>query len=324
MSKANGSVATADEINAALGDRNPHPQPPPELEYERDGAPHRASGRARPVEVDIETDAAETNALAIIDTQTRGEVDIQVATALQYPRSIQRFRDEARQLATMDTDTAASCMYAVPRGEEGGRKKFITGPSIRFAEIVAATWGHLRTASSLVVEEEKYVVVRGMAWDCQRNIARSVEVRRSILTKNGKRYPPDMVTMTVNAAASIAVRNAIFAVIPRPYWTGILDAANAVADGKERPIEARRQGMLDAFHKLGVTPAQVFEVLGVAGEADVTDEQLTEARGLYTAIKEGTTTVERVFSPDKGAGPSKAGGLNERIEAIREQRGAKN
>lgn len=49
----------------------------------------------------------EGQALAIINSgavaaMTRGEIDSQIATAKQYPRSLAKVKDEARSLACMD------------------------------------------------------------------------------------------------------------------------------------------------------------------------------------------------------------------------------
>lgn len=52
-----------------------------------------------------------------VDAVERANVDSQVATAKQYPRSIKRCVDNSIAMATMDAETAQSCGYALPRGE---------------------------------------------------------------------------------------------------------------------------------------------------------------------------------------------------------------
>lgn len=51
-----------------------------------------------------------------VDPVERANVDSQVATAKQYPRSIKRSIDNSIVMATMDYETAQSCGYALPRG----------------------------------------------------------------------------------------------------------------------------------------------------------------------------------------------------------------
>jgi len=42
------------------------------------------------------------------------EVNLQVATAKRFPRSITKFTEEAMQLVTLDEATASSCFYTLP------------------------------------------------------------------------------------------------------------------------------------------------------------------------------------------------------------------
>ena len=75
-------------------------------------------------------------------TLARAEIDQQIATARALPRSIERAIKNIVTLSTLDEETAAECIYALPRGG-----KTIRGPSIRFAEIVASQWGNARVGS---------------------------------------------------------------------------------------------------------------------------------------------------------------------------------
>src|SRR6185436_14130544 len=75
--------------------------------------------------------------LSVLETQTRGEIDMQISTAKKWPRSIKKFKETAAEMATLDEDTAAACIYALPR--DG---KTIEGPSARLAEIILSAWGN--------------------------------------------------------------------------------------------------------------------------------------------------------------------------------------
>ena len=46
----------------------------------------------------------------------RAEVDIQIATAKQYPRDLSRVLNQIKTYATMDMETAEDCFYALRRG----------------------------------------------------------------------------------------------------------------------------------------------------------------------------------------------------------------
>lgn len=120
--------------------------------------------------------------VATLDRAERANIDIQVSTAKQYPRSISRCANNAVAIATMDKETAQSCGYALPRGG-----KPITGPSVHLAKIIAQQYGNLRAEAKVVEITDRQVVSRGTAWDLENNYAVSFEVRRSIVGKGGNR-----------------------------------------------------------------------------------------------------------------------------------------
>lgn len=238
----------------------------------------------------------------------RAAIDMQVATAKQYPRVVSRSIDEALELATYDEETAAACFYAMPR-----KGKTIEGPSVRLAEIMAYSWGNLRVETDIVSINGTHVTAMGTAYDCQRNIGFRSRVQRRITDKRGVRFNDDMIGVTSNAAASIAKRNAVFAVIPGPFVKKVYQAARQASIGKGGTTQQKRQASLDWFAKVGVTEQQVFELLGVRAAEDIGPDELIKLRGLATAIKDGETTVEETFTPSKHSG--KTDELNEAINA---------
>jgi hypothetical protein len=75
----------------------------------------------------------DTGVLAVI---SKAEIDVQIATAHRFPRSVKAFRDEALAMVTLTEAIAEECIYALPR--DG---KTIEGPSARFAEVIASARG---------------------------------------------------------------------------------------------------------------------------------------------------------------------------------------
>jgi hypothetical protein len=239
----------------------------------------------------VETpDAIEVRPSLALEAQTHAEVDVQIATARRYPRSVRTFIDEALAMATLDEDVAGSCFYALPR--DG---KTIDGPSVRLAEIVASAWGHMRVQARIADEDERFVTARGEAWDIQRNVAIAFETRRRITDKKGKKYSDDMVMVSGNAASSVALRNAIFKVIPSAFWRPIYLKCREVAVGKADTLVSKRTAMLAYFQKMGVDEPRVLATLDLRGVEDIGLEQLATLRGLATAVKEGETTVDEAF-----------------------------
>lgn len=245
----------------------------------------------------------DTNAIAAI---TKTEVEAQLDSAHKYPRSINRFRQEALSMATVSEEVAQSCIYSLPRGG-----KPITGPSVRLAEICASAWGNIHVGARPVEVGETEVTSQGVAWDLQKNFRVTVESKRRITGKNGTRFNEDMIIMTQNAANSIALRNAIFRVIPRAYVDQIYAKVREVAIGNAATLAGKRATVLEKLAKMGADQARVLNALGKAGVDDIGIEELETLIGYGTAIKEGTRTVDEVFpAPAKevpGAAPAEQG-----------------
>jgi len=231
-----------------------------------------------------------------VSAMVASEVGAQLDAAHKYKRSTTKFLQDARGMATITQTIAESCIYSLPRGG-----KMLTGPSVRLAEICASAYGNLQIGARVVEIEDAHVVAQGAAWDMERNVRCTIEVRRRITGKNGQRFNDDMITVTGNAAASIALRNAIFRTIPKAYVEMIYDAAKRVAVGDAKTLATRREELLSRFEKIGVSKDRVLERVGRDGIADVTVEDMETLIGLGTAIKNGDATIEDCFPAEAPA-----------------------
>lgn len=231
----------------------------------------------------------------------RAQIDMQIATAKRYPRDIQKAVRDAKALVCTDQDVAISMHYALPRTQDGQRV-FIIGPTIRFAEVIAYTWQNLRFEKRVVSIDDTYVTAQATVMDLERNIGGRAEVKRRITYsdkrgRKGARYSEDMIQQTGNAAASIALRNALFSVIPPALTKSIENAAKAMATGEGQPIEARRQKALKWFAQVGADKDRVLKLLDVATVDEITQEHLEMMTALKTSIQDGNLTVEEAFNP---------------------------
>lgn len=247
---------------------------------------------------------ADSGTVALLN---KSEIDMQIATAHKYPRSVKRFRDETLAMVTLNEKVAQECIYSLPRREldkVSGEwvTKTIEGPSARFAEVVASAWGNSRAGSRVVSDEGDFVTAQGVFHDLERNVAITYEVQRRITDSKGKRYKPDMIGVTANAACSIALRNAILKGVPKAFWSDMYDEARQTAIGNVMTLVDRRSRALKTLQKYGVQPAQVFAFLRIGGEPDITLEHLATLFGITTALKEGDTTPEQAFAIDTGEG----------------------
>lgn len=242
------------------------------------------------------------------------QLQIQVVTAKKYPRSVRQFLAEAKGMATINQETAASCFYSVPRAG-----KTISGPSVRLAEICMSCWGHLDCGTRVKEIGETFILVEGFAWDMQKNTKARQEVRRNIVNRQGKRYGEDMISNTVNAGASIAFRNAIFRIIPRAYVDQLWHEARMVACGDAKTLSATRDTAITYFTKMGVLVERIFMALDVQGVEDLTIDHVGILKGYATAIKDGEATLEECFPPTGREAPA---GKQTKTQALAEKLGA--
>lgn len=267
----------------------------------------------------------ESTELSII-TQTGNEVsylqdkaiiDTMVATAKAFPRNIKRSVENAIAIAAMDQETASTCTYSVPRGG-----KAITGPSVHLAKIIAQVWGNMRIEAKVVDTDAKNVTCQAIAFDLESNVAMKVEVKRSILTRSG-RMSEDMIVVTGNAGNSIALRNAIFAVVPKAVTDKVYKAAMQTITGdisdSTKLLKRRKQVFDGLMQTYGLTEAEILSAVGKAALDHVTGEEIVVLIGIGQAIKDGDTTVEQAFKGVKTSGPkteAAAQELDKLIESI--------
>lgn len=231
-----------------------------------------------------------------VDAVERANVDSQVATAKRYPRDIRRSIDNSVVMATMNQETAQSCSYSLPRGG-----KPITGPSVHLAKIIVSNWGNMRTEAKVVQITDKQVISRGTCWDLETNVASAFEVRRSIIGKNGQRFSDDMITVTGNAANSIAYRNAVFAVIPKAITDRVYYAAQKFITGdlsdSDKLLKVRT-GVLNNFkNNYGITEEEVVKMCGKQTVNQIGADEISMLMGTIQALKDGDTTVDELMKP---------------------------
>ena len=246
-------------------------------------------------------DAEEAEILSIepsaLEAQTRGEFDIQVATAHKYPRNIKRASNNALTIATMDVATAQSCGYTLPRA--GGN---ISGPSVHLAKIILQQWGNLRAEAKVVGIDDKHIRCQASVHDLETNVGVRVEVLRKITDKKGNRFSEDMIVVTGNAGNSIALRNAVFNVIPRSIVDNIYKATRETIVGDisdATKLIAKRIKMLAHFKDTyGITEVQLLALLKVNSVEHITGNELIVAYGIDQSLKDGDTTVDMLVNPN--------------------------
>jgi hypothetical protein len=248
----------------------------------------------------------------IYQAADKAAIDVQIATAKTYPRNITKATDNAVVIVTMDKDTAESCNYALPRAG-----KVIAGPSVHLARILAQCWGNMRIEAKVIATDSTHVTSEAICFDLESNIAVRIQVKRSILQNAGqpgvkKRMNDDMITVTGNAANAIALRNAIFSVIPKGVVNKVYKSALAVVTGDisdDQKMKAKRKQVMQGFNDIfGVTEAEVLKVIGRNAVEHINQEDLVTLIGLAQSLKDGDTSVDEMFRPEnlktKGKDPA--------------------
>lgn len=258
----------------------------------------------------------EVKSVDVIQAIDRAEVDVQIATAKQYPRDVAKVLNVIRTYGMMDIETAQECFYSLARGANP-----IEGLSVRFAEIVAGAWGNLRVGTRIIGNDGKTITAQGVAFDLETNLAVSVEVKRRITDKYGKTYSEDMQVVTGNAASAIAFRNAVLKVVPKAVTKKVTDEIKQVAMGSTKDIESRRKAMIDYMKKLKITEEQILFYCGVSTVENIDNNMLFSLRGAINAINEGGSTVDELFvaplkeSKKQAAASKKTENANDRANA---------
>jgi hypothetical protein len=301
-------------------------------------AANRSSALARSVDALVDED--EDDGVSVVKVEpdvlaavTKSEVEMQLAAAHRYPRSIQRFLDDSTTLATLNKQTAQSCMFSLPRSEWNPQtrqreQKIITGASVRLAEICASEWRNMHTGARIIDVGAREVTAQAGAWDLEKNHRLSIEVKRNIVTNKGERFGDDMIRTTSMAAISIAWRNAIFRVIPRALVDQIYYAAVDFATGAaDNTFEVERDKVLGWFITKNKVPAdRVFLRLGVADAKSMTPEHLAVLIGFGSSIKAKETTFDECFPPPAPVqavpAQSKGAALDAMVDAAKQQAAA--
>lgn len=241
----------------------------------------------------------------------KAQIDIQVSTARAFPRDIKQCLENALFTATMDIETASTCTYAVPRAG-----KAITGPSVHLAKIILQSWGNMRAEAKVVEETSRHVISEGYAWDLQNNVAVKVTVKRSIMQNKGKdRMADDMITVTGNAANAIALRNAVFTVLPKAITDKVYNAVQAKIIGDEHKFNVRLKKVIEGFkNTYQKDEPEVLALVGKDNRSQIKPADLVVLIGIATAIQDGDTQLDNVFKPAVKTTEEKKADLKEKQE----------
>jgi hypothetical protein len=231
-----------------------------------------------------------------VESLPDGTIISQVEIAKKYPRDLARCLANAMKVFDIDPEFAEKVRYKKPQAGTS-----IEGPSVHLAKLIAQVYGNLRVDARVSYETDKKVVSEAIAWDLESNTAIRQEIHQSVWsTKNNKRYSDDMVVTASLSANAKALRNAIFAVIPRYFVDRMIQKADEVLETNykdQAKFEKRKSEMFAYFLKENILPAQIYAYLGISTDSQITIEKLKELIKVVQSIKDGDAKANEIFKP---------------------------
>ena len=222
--------------------------------------------------------------------QQKAQIDVQIATAHAFPRSLSKCKDNAVTIVTLSKEIAKSCGYSLPRG-----KKPIKGATVHLARILAQNYGNMRVSARVSEVSEKYVSALAVALDLETNLGVELEIRRKILYSDGRRFNDVMIHTTGLAAAAVAYRNVVLSVIPKGLTDHVYKAAQDHLTGdlssEQELLKARAQWIKHFKSKYEATDEEIITLCGVKTLDGIKRDQILTLAGTDQAIKDEDTTA---------------------------------
>ena len=230
----------------------------------------------------------------------RSEIDVQIATAKQYPRDVKKVLSDITMYATMDEETAKSCFYALSRKDKRGNVKIIEGVSVRMAEIIVSSWGNLRVATRILGNDDYTITAQGVCHDLEKNVAVNVEVKRPIRYSSGGKFNTDLMTLTGNTAAAIAFRNAVLKIVPKAVIKKVITDVKqfSIHQSKEN-LDTKRTSLVNWFAGKGVPIEKLLAYIGKESVDEIDADVFVSLRAVATGINDGEYTVKDLFFSDE-------------------------
>jgi hypothetical protein len=194
---------------------------------------------------------------------------------------------------------AEDAFYTYPRGG-----KSVSGPSIRFAEMMAREWGNVQAEIKELSSGIGFTEMLASVWDYESNVSyeRAFVVRHERYTNGLIKTltdPRDISELCSNIGAR-HLRGRILAAIDSDMIADAVEQCKATLAGKsDTPIADRIKRIMIAFEKYGVKPEQLAEFCKVDDIMKITADNIVDLQGVFNAIKDGAKVGE--YFGDKGA-----------------------
>jgi len=227
----------------------------------------------------------------------REELDVAITSAKAYPRNVFSSLEEIKTLISVSPEIAEKMQYSVKRGND-----WVTGPSVRLGELFLYAWGNLRAQGRIKEIGSNYIIAEAVCFDIEKNVAIMKEVRKSIVNKDGVRYPETLINDISQGAISIAIRNALFTIVPRVYVNEMLEYAKLIVAQhptmKGKSVKERFDIAVKKFNEFKISKQNLLDYLAI-NENEVDEESINILIGLYNAVKTGEVDLKELKNENK-------------------------
>lgn len=251
-------------------------------------------------EFEQQAPAARSVGAEMVSSREAQEVQVAMVAAKRFPRDVYSAYNRIMQDCKRKT-LAEKAMYEYPRGGQT-----VTGPSIHLAKAIARSWGNLDSGFKVLEQSAKESTVMAYCWDLETNYRETkvFTVQHVRETKKGA-YPltdsRDIYELIANQSAR-RERSCILSVIPQDIVDAAIGQCSATlqSDGGMTKEDAVRDIINRFSNQFGVSKEMLEAYIGRKAEA-FTVQSVNRLRGVYTALKDGTASLEQYFDMSAAA-----------------------
>jgi hypothetical protein len=240
----------------------------------------------------------------LLESVIRAERRVHGDVARGFPRKIQRFIEEAKDLIRFDPEIAEECTYILPGFRDSKeidpktgkpKREPITGPSVRLAEIAFCCWGNIDFTLRILDDDGQWITAQASGHDSEKNNHATIEMKERVIDKFGRRYSVGVIKSAMQAGQSKAKRNMMFELIPRALIYHLWEYSKEVARGDPAKLGERTEKAVAKWATKGVSAAQIWAALGIDGAHEMTLDKLQNLISMWVSVKDGDATVDDLF-----------------------------
>lgn len=255
-------------------------------------------------------------------SRAESEIKARMLMALKFPRN--ESESLSKVLKSCDRpEFAAKAFYEYPRG---GQK--ISGISVNLAREFARYWRNIAYGFSILVDDDNQIILEGWSWDLESNtrISEQASFKKLIYRKATGWTKPDERDLRelVNKHGAIASRNCLLKLFPRDMLDMAFGAARQSVknDVSKESIDITKAKAIKQFSEYGITVEDLEKHIEMSSD-NWSNEEITQLRGLHSALKDGQVKASEIKNPPKekeNMPPVAVGDMFEDMEVKEERR----